>query len=141
MTANEYLLSVKRLDNMINEKLDEVYLLKSRATSTTMCCDGERVQCSCSKDRTGDIVSQIVDMERDIDCLTDILVDTKRSIKEICKRLPPMQSIIIERKYIDCKSFSQIAREYGIKVGKTKYIHKKAVKNFEEIYLTTRYSI
>lgn len=138
MTANEYLLSVGRLESMINDKLDEVYLLKSRAVSTTIRCDCERVQCSGSKDRTGDIVSQIVDMERDIDCLTDILVDTKRCIKGICEIMPPMQAIIIKRKYIDCQSFSQIAREYGIKVGKTKYIHKKALKNFEEIYLTTR---
>lgn len=141
MTSKEYLLSVNRLNGMIKEKLDEVHMLKSKATSTTISYGKDRVQCSCQYDKNADIIAQIVDTERDIDCLVDILVDTKRHIKKICEVMPPMQAAVIEKKYIYGKSLSQIAGEYGIKVGKTKYIHKKAVKSFEEIYLTTRYSV
>lgn len=141
MTANEYLSSVNRLNGMIKEKLDEVHMLKSKATSTTISYGKDRVQCSCQYDKNADIIAQIIDTDRDIDCLIDILVDTKRNIRYICKQMDSMQAVIIEKKYIEGKSLPKIAKEYGIKVGKVKYIHKKAVKSFEEIYLTTRYSV
>lgn len=136
MTGKEYLLSVKRLDNMINDKLDEIYRLKTKATSITVPCDKERVQCSSSQDRQGDYISQIIDLEKDVDVLTDILIDTKRNIKTICSRMNPFYGSMIKKRYIQNMSLSQIATIYNIKIGKTKYNHKKAVEEFEKIYLT-----
>lgn len=141
MTTNEYLLSVKRLDNLINEKLEEIYRIKTIATSKTVPYDRERVQCSPNYDRQGDFVSQIVDLEKDVDMLTDILVDTKRNIRSICKAMNPKYADIIIKKYVQGNSLSQIAKDYNYNIGNMKYHHKKAVNEFKEHYISTKYSI
>lgn len=141
MTTKEYLLSVRRLDNLINDKLDEIYRLKTRATHTTIACDNERVQGTSNQDKQGDIVSEIIDLEKDVDMLVDIQVDIKRNIKHICKQLNPKHRDMLIKKYIEYKSISTIADEFGMKIRGTKKAHKRAIEEFEKIYLTTRYSI
>lgn len=141
MTTKEYLLSVKRLDNMINDKLDEIYRVKTRATNITVPCDKERVDGTHCNDRIGEQVTDIVEMEKDVDLLTDIRVDTIRHIKKICKQINPIHADILEKHYIDYLSFSQIGTIYGFKIGKTKYICKEAQKEFEKIFITTKCSI
>jgi DNA-directed RNA polymerase specialized sigma24 family protein len=80
-------------------------------------------------------------MGKDVDLLTDILVDTKRKIKNICKKMDnEEQAKILILHYIEYKSFSQIATICGMKVGKAKYTCKIARKKFGEIFETTRYS-
>lgn len=139
MQTKEYLYSIERIDNMINEKLADIYELKCRATSTTVPSDREYVQSSGTTDKIGNMISKIVDMEKDVDMLVDLLADRKRVICDICSKLTPLQSIMIKDRFIRYMSFSQIARIYGIKVGKAKYISKKAIEEFEKIYTTTTY--
>lgn len=135
MTTKEYLSSVKRLDNMINEKLDEIYRLKTRATNITVSCDRERVQGTSDIYKSGEEIVDLVDMGKDVDLLTDILVDTKRNIKNICKKMDnEEQAKILILHYIEYKSFSQIATICGMKVGKAKYTCKIARKKFGEIF-------
>ena len=141
MTTKEYLSSVRRLDNMINEKLDEIYRLKTRATNITVSCERERVQGTSDIYKTGEEIVDLVDIGKDVDLLTDILVDTKRNIKTICKKMDnEQQARILLLYYLENKSYSQIATICGIKVGKAKYTCKIARKKFGEIFETTRYS-
>lgn len=139
MTTKEYLSSVRRLDNMINEKLDEIYRIKSRVTNITMPYDRERVQGTSDIYRQGNDVVDIVEMEKDVDLLTDYFVEIKRSIKNICRYIEPQYADIIKLKYIEYRSFSEIATIYGWKIGKTKYTCKIARKKFDEIFQNTRY--
>lgn len=140
MTTKEYLSSVRRLDNMINEKLDEIYRLKTRATNITVSCDRERVQGTSDIYKSGEEIVDLVDMGKDVDLLTDILVDTKRNIRNICKMMDnEQQARILLLYYLENKSYSQIATICGIKVGKAKYTCKIARKKFGEIFETTRY--
>ena len=138
MTTKEYLLSVKRLDNMINDKLDEIYRIKTRVTNITKPYDKERVEGTSDIYRSGNEIVDIVEMEKDVDLLTDIFVDTKRNIMCICNSLEnPKYAEIIKLKYIKYKSFSEIATIYGDKIGKTKYTCKNACKEFDKIFQST----
>lgn len=142
MTTKEYLLSVKRLDNMINDKLDEIYRIKTRATSITKPYDRERVDGSSDIYKAGNEVVDIVEMEKDVDLLTDILIDTKRNVMAICTQLNPKHADIIIKHYIEYKSISTITEECKYKgIRGCKKAHKRAVEEFEKIFSNTKYCI
>lgn len=134
MTTKEYLCSVKRLENMINDKLDEIYRVKTRATNITVPCDKERVDGTPCTDRMGEQVTDIVEMEKDVDLLTDFLVDIKKNIVRMCATLNPSQANVVIKHYVECNSFSQTADICGFKIGKTKKLCREAEIELEKQY-------
>ena len=62
MNTKQYLNQVRRSDRMINNKLSEIYQLKTLATSISVATDGDRVQSSGNKDRMGNTVARLVDL-------------------------------------------------------------------------------
>ena len=87
MNTKTYLNQISRLDKMIQNKLSEIYRLKTIACSVTVSTDKEAVDVSSDKDKLGSTVTKIVDLEKD----TDRLVDEKEiilSAKLIAWRIP-----------------------------------------------------
>lgn len=68
MRAKEYLNQVRMLDRKIAHKREEVEALRARAESTSSGLSGSgRVQSTPEADKTGRIVTRIVDLEREIE--------------------------------------------------------------------------
>ena len=82
MVTKQYLWQIERLDKMIQNKLSEIYQLKTMACSVTVSNDGERVQTSSDKDRLGSTVAKIVDLEKETDRLVDRFIDKRNHIIE-----------------------------------------------------------
>lgn len=122
---------------MINDKLDEIYRVKTRATNITVPCDKERVDGTPCMDKMGEQVTDIVEMGKDIDLLTDILVDIKKNIISMCSTLNPTQANVIIKHYVECNSFSRTADMCGFKIGKTKKLCREAEIELEKQYKTT----
>ena len=70
MKAKEYLLQVKKLDQMIQNKKVEKEMWMSMALSTTAPSDGERVQSSGSQQKMVDAVIRSVGLDVDWDPTT-----------------------------------------------------------------------
>lgn len=142
MTTKEYLLSVKRLDNMINDKLDEIYRIKTRVTNITKPYDKERVDGTSDIYKSGNEIVDIVEMEKDVNLLTDIFVDTKRNIIRLCDNLNPKHRDIILKHYVEYKSISTVAKECGYKnIRGCKKAHKRAIEELEKYFINTKYSV
>ena len=82
MDTKQYLSQIERLDKMIQNKLSEIYQLKTMACSVTVSNEKERVQTSSDKDRLGSTVAKIVDLEKETDRLVDRFIEKRNHIIE-----------------------------------------------------------
>ncbi len=134
MTAREYLLQIYILDRTINDKLDKIYLLKTTFYSTSGLSENERVQMSSDKDRTGNAVARIVDLEREVEGLVDRYVDLKKQVILYISQLKKQKhQFILTKRYIDYKSMRDIADELGMSERGCKKAHKKALEEISMI--------
>ena len=131
MTTRDYLLQIRKLDKMIQNKLSEIYQLRTMACNVTASNESDRVQTSSDKDRIGSVVSKIVDMERSVDEMIDARCNIVNQIDEISD----MDLYdVLAKMYILGKDLKVIAVERGVTYRYMVSIHKKALKAFEEKY-------
>lgn len=134
MVTKQYLGQIERLDKMIQNKLSEIYQLKTMACSVTVSNDGERVQTSSDKDRLGSTVAKIVDLEKETDRLVDRFIDLKKEIMSIISMIKSEKHReILFKKYFEQKSIYAIAEELGMTDRGCKKAHKRALEEFEKI--------
>lgn len=135
MTAKQYLSQIARADNIIKNKLSEIYQLKVLSTSISATNIGERVQTSVSADKMGDMIAKIVDLQReaqeDIDKYTDF---RKKAISQIESIETDNFYNVLYGRYIQYKTFEQIAKEMGYSWRQTVRIHGEALAEFEKRY-------
>ena len=80
MTTKEYLSQIERFDRIIENKLSEMYQLKSMAYSVSGLNSNEKVQTSFEQDKIGNAVSKIIDLENEINTLINNTLDKKMHI-------------------------------------------------------------
>lgn len=136
-STKDYLRQIERLDRMIQNKLSEIYQLKTMACSVTVSNEGERVQTSGDKDRLGATVAKIVDLEHETDSLVDSFIDIRGKIIE---QIDSMINIdvnmyhVLSCRYVGKKNFNYIADEMGYTRMQINRIHGKALIEFEKLY-------
>lgn len=135
MTTKTYLSQIERLDRMIQNKLSEIYQLKTMACSVTVSNDGERVQNSGDKDRMGSTVAKIVDLERETDELVDSFV---RKRKRIIEQIDSIEDLdfyhVLSMRYVARDTFETIAAKTNWSIRKIFSLHGKALLEFEKMY-------
>lgn len=134
MDTKQYLSQIERLDKMIQNKLSEIYQLKTMACSVTVSNDSERVQTSSDKDRLGSTVAKIIDLEKETDMLVDSFIDLKKETMLIIRMIKSERHReILFKKYLEQKSLYEIAEELGMTDRGCKKAHKRALEEFEKI--------
>lgn len=135
MTTKSYLSQIDRLDKMIQNKLSEIYQLKTMACSVTVSSDKERVQSSLDKDRLGSTIAKIVDLEKETDRLVDMF-SAKR--KHIIDQIDGIENVdyyhILSMRYVGKKTFNDISQKTNWSIRKVFSIHGEALKEFEKLY-------
>lgn len=101
MKAKDFLLQVRKLNNIIENKLMEKAQWKSIALNTTPQYGGERVQTSGSQSKMADAVGRYLDMEKEIDACIDRHVDAKKAVIEVIEQLKnPTEYDLLHKVYI-----------------------------------------
>ena len=135
MDTKQYLQQISRLDRMIQNKLSEIYQLKTMACSVTVSNDGDRVQNSGDKDRMGTTVAKIVDLERETDELVDSFVEKR---KRIVGQIDSIENVdyynVLSMRYIARYTFETIAEKTNWSIRKVFSLHGKALLEFEKMY-------
>lgn len=130
--TKRYLGQIRFLDNVIENRLRERSRLRDKITSISSEMSGDRVQSSGSKDRIGDSVSKLVDLEREIDGLIDRYIDKKRVISSQLESLSnPDYYQILYLRYVDRKSFCEISCAVNRPERTVKRIHNNGMTEFE----------
>lgn len=135
MTTKQYLGQINRLDRMIQNKLAEIYQLKTMVCSVTVSSDKDRVQTSGSKDKLGDMVSKIVDLENKTDELTDRFINERSKIISQIDQIEDADYYdVLSMRYVGKKTFEDIASATHWSIRKVFMLHDKAILEFEKLY-------
>ena len=132
--AKEYLQQVRNADMAIKDKMEELARLRTLATSISVANDGERVQSSGSQDKMADTMCKITDFEAEIQAEIDNLLVLKRDVRGVIEKVSePVLMSVLHKRYLQYKSWEQIAIELDISWRHTLRLHGKALREIEKI--------
>lgn len=132
--VKRYLQQIKLYDSHINTKLDELQHLKEMVTRITPTLKDDVVSGGGSQDKLADAVVKIVDLEAEIDQEIDRYVNAKQEISSVLDGIvDPDQLQVLHKRYVQYKTFEQIACDMNMTYRNVCYIHGKALLAVNEI--------
>ncbi len=137
MTAKEYLRQIRRLDEVINvklEQLDELRSMAERVTSAPPTLD--RVQPGGGdQDKLGTVVAKIVDLSSTLADSEDELLSMRQHALELIKRIPDSRhKTVLYDYYFNRKTWEQIAVDMGFTYQWVRQLHGRALQEFEKLW-------
>lgn len=132
--VKRYLQQIRLYDSHINTKLDELQHLKEMVTRITPTLKDDVVSGGGSQDKLADAVVKIVDLEAEIDREIDRYVNAKQEISSVLDGIvDPDQLQVLHKRYVQYKTFEQIACDMNMTYRNVCYIHGKALLAVNEI--------
>lgn len=134
MRAKEYLSQALWLDQRINTKLEQLATLRSLAMKVTANQTAEKVSGGKDvKSPMANTIAKIVDLEREINGDIDRLVGLKAEIQETISQVSDVVSqILLELRYINGKTWDEIANVLGFARSWVLRLHGVALKEIED---------
>lgn len=135
MTAKEYLLQAKNLDDYINAKLREAAQLRSRIINLQgVSYDKDSVKGGRVHNFT-DAVDSLIKLEQYIDTQIYRLVSLKKEIGDKINIISDNRfKTVLTRYYLCNEKFNTIAEEMGYSLIHVKRLHGLALNDFRKIY-------
>ena len=128
MTIKEYLSQAYRIDQRINSKLEQVSSLRELAVKATSTLSDTYSSGNGNKQKIEGVIVKIIDLEHEIDEEIDRLVDLKQEIVSLIKKVKnPEYQTLLELRYLNFKTWEQIATEMHYSIQHTFRIHDKAL--------------
>lgn len=135
MTTKDYLNQINRLDKMIQNKLSEIYRLKTMSCSITVSTEREAVQTSTNKDKLGSAISKIVDLENETNVLVSNFIEKRNNI---ISQIDDMDNVeyyqVLSLRYVNQNTFEEIAENTNWSIRKIFSLHGRALQEFERLY-------
>ena len=128
MTAKTYLSQAYRIDQRINSKLEQVRSLRELATKATATLSDAPANGSRSVHSMSDTIDKMIDLENEINADIDWLVDLKREIVTVIKRVEnPEYQTLLELRHLCFKSWEEIAVNMHYDIRNIYRIHDRAL--------------
>ena len=139
MKAKEYLKQIEILDKKINNRIRELYEIKSRTLGLkAISYDKVSVQGSGAADKMAEQVARWIDIEKEINRLTDRLINEKHKIIGEIERLSDPRHIeLLMMRYVECMTFEDIARSMNYDVRWIYSLHGSALQEFERVHFNS----
>lgn len=132
--AKRYLQQVKQCEVRIQIKMEDLEQLKAFTTKVTSTLSDVSVSGTKNNDKLGDAIVRIIELQNDINCEIDRLVDLK---KEVCAVLDKVsnedQHTVLYKRYVLFKTFEKIACEMNMTYRNVCYIHGRALQAVQRI--------
>lgn len=130
MTTKEYLVQAYRIDQRINSKLEQIVSLRELATKATSTLSDSPPSGTRNLHSMEGIIAKMIDLEREINHDIDTLVDLKREIMSIIKRINnPEYQTLLELRYLCFKTWEQIAVNMGYSIQNAYKMHDRALES------------
>lgn len=133
MNAKEYLLQIRKIDKIINNRIEEAEHWRSVATGTTAYSEGDRVQSSGNKQKMENAVCRYLQMEAEVNEYIDKLVDVRQEILLTIENLPTADYEVLHKAYVQCKNFTVIAFEMGKSRSWVTSVHDRALQGVQQM--------
>lgn len=132
--AKAYLRKIELMDAHINNKLNDLFALRTMVTKITSTISPVVASGSGNQDKLGDSVAKIVDLQNEINRAIDKYVDTKREVSAVLDKLQDPDHVkVLHKRYIEYKPWEQIACEMNFTYRNVCYIHGKALQAVEAL--------
>ncbi len=133
MTAKKYLSEVQRLQTIIEQKQERIKEIReSASTVRAVRYDLEKVQGGGHRDKIGDSVAKIVDLETEVENDIVNLLYRKHEITNQIHKLANLNHMkILYKRYIEGKDLQTIADEINYTYQYVLELQKQALKAFE----------
>lgn len=131
MQTREYLSQIVRFDRMIENRKMEIEQLRSIATSTTIPPKDVNVKSSSDKDKIGNTVVKIVELEKE----TSVIISQRSKILRQIENIPDAKMYeVLYQKFVDNKPNKEIKLENITSVRRVQQILNDALAKFESMY-------
>jgi len=133
MEAKEYLESYRLIQTRINVLMSEIERLRAEAESVSINLDGMPKGQS-SMDKISRLVAEIADYESTLtDELSGLYIRRMRIITQLGKLKSHKHQLLLQKRYIECKSWETIAYEMDITWRHCYRLHGSALAEFQEV--------
>lgn len=132
MKAKDYLSQAYKLDHRIDCKLRQTENLRDLATRATASIHAERVSGTKQRSPMENAIVKLIDLENEINSDIDRLVDMKREIAVVISKISsPSHKILLELRYLEGKTWDEIAKAMDYDLRWIYRLHGKALKEIE----------
>lgn len=132
LASKEYLSQAYRIDQRINSKIEQVQSLRDLAEKATATLSDMPRPSTPNIHRMEDIIAKIVDLESEINADIAALVDLKREIITIIKRVSNTEhQTLLELRYLCFKRWEEIAVEMAYSSQHMFRLHDLALKSID----------
>jgi len=133
MVAKEYLESYKQIQTRINVLQSEINRLRTEAESVSINIDG-MPKGTATDDKLSRIVSVMADLEKTmLDEMSGLYIRRMRIITLLGKLKSHKHQLLLQKRYIECKSWERIAVEMDITWRHCYRLHGSALAEFQEV--------
>lgn len=133
MEAKEYLESYRLIQTRINVLMAEVERLRAEAESVSISLDG-MPRGTATDDKMSRLVAEMADLEATLtDEMSGLYVRRMRIITQLGKLKSHKHQLLIQKRYIECKSWEHIAVEMDITWRHCYRLHGSALAEFQEV--------
>nr|DAR99947.1 MAG TPA: Protein of unknown function (DUF1492) [Caudoviricetes sp.] len=134
MNVKEYLEQAKYLDMRINSKVEQLSTLNDLATKCTVTLSDMPRNLNKGSSNMEDTIVKIIDLQEEINRDIDQLVDLKREIMVVIKKISNVEyQTILENRYLSFMSWEQIAVEMKYSIQQIYRLRDRAHKVVEKI--------
>ena len=134
MTAKEYLEQIRNYEKRISHIQEEIERLEAVATNTTQTLTGMPHNPSPSQSRMADAVCKLIDKQEELRKEMVQLETLRTEVTAIIAQLSnPDERDVLYKRYIESKTWEDIAIEMYFSKRMIYYHHNAALKSFETI--------
>lgn len=134
MKVKQYLRQIRRLDNEVNAKFEQIELLRAMTTRITSSLSSDRVQETKSNDKIGTLICKIIDLEKELTNDIDKLIELKGYVmRKIDKVQDENYRLLLTLRYLNFKTWEQIAVEMNFTFQWIHILHQRALIEFDEV--------
>lgn len=136
MKAKDYLLQLKKLDKLIENKLAERDQWYAITTAVTQRLSADRVQTSNNPHKMEDAVIKLIEVEKELDSAIDAFVDKKREIISVITRLSETNETyydVLHKIYVQYCTLDEVADMYKNSRSWADQTHGRALKLIQRI--------
>lgn len=133
-SPKKYLQQIRLYDSHINTKLEDLHQLKEMVTKITPTLKDDVVSGGGNQDKLGDAMAKIIDLEAEINRDVDRYVNAKQEISATLEKISdPDQLQVLHQRYVQYKTWEQIAYDTGFSYRWVCTLHGRALQEIEKI--------
>lgn len=134
LATKDYLHGAYRIDQRINSKLEQVLSLRNLAEKATATLSDTPVSGTRNVHRMEDIIAKMVDMESEINTDIQELMDLKREIIDIIKKVTNTEhQTLLELRYLCFMRWEEISVQLHLDIRWVHRLHNRALCEVDAI--------